>query len=59
MQGPSYHQGESPLKAMFKDSSKGEKEEFMIWLVDKYPDFVCLLLRSSIHAGSVECRIKE
>ncbi len=50
---------ESPLKAFFLNSSKGEKEEFLLWVTDRYPEFICLLLRTSIHAMNVKCRGDE
>jgi hypothetical protein len=60
-QGESHHipGPESPLKTLFLNSSKGEKEEFMLWLVDRYPEFICLLLRTSIYAENVKCRGDE
>ena len=57
-QGESHYPegAESPLKALFLSSSKGAKEEFLIWLVDWYSDFLCMLLKRSPHAENVQCR---
>jgi hypothetical protein len=54
-QGESHYQDgtESPLKALFLSSSKGIREEFLLWVTDRYPEFICLLLRRT--GKSVKC----
>jgi len=40
-----YQSGENPIKALWDNSIKGTREEFLMWVVKRYPEFLCLLVR--------------
>jgi hypothetical protein len=55
MDGETYYQSyENPIALVFNNATKGSREQFLDWMVKKYPEMICMVIRKNTNKCLME-----